>query len=423
MMVLQVPPLRSPDVPLHGDDHRGRGLAASDTYRLGIALVLVLLATTLDVPNVLDRGNALRYLLLLVPIGVLIMIRLRAPSSFIRRPEPADVLLLLLWAIGLGGTLYGMSVNGTTATALAVFLPMSIAFLYLGTMQAISDAEARILLRMVALAGAAYICLNALVNASLIPGIDANQYRNASLIFMALGIGAAIILHRWLRLVILVALEAFIFSTYPSGTSVLVFVAITVTFVMTAPRPSRVRPYVIAGLLAVAGIFVLVNFSASVEITSDYFSLVEKNDSNTTRLRAWGQGVDRFEASPLIGSGFSEAGVTTVTRPGGRGRFQIPFHNDYVFFLAGGGLVGFGLLAAWIVATELIVLRGYGRLLESGQNEHAALLRVLLIGFNVFFVTAAFNPSMMGMSRSASVFAVYALMMAVVASGVQRRVA
>jgi O-antigen ligase len=415
--------VRSVAVPFDGGGEPSRVLATSDTYRLGVALVLVLLATTLDVPNVLDRGNALRYLLLLLPIGVLVVIRLRAPSWSVRRPEPTDILLLLLWAIGLGGTLYGMSAKGTTATALAVFLPMSVAFLYLGTIQAITDVEARTLLRMVALAGTTYICLNALVNAGLVPGIDANQYRNASLIFMALGVGAAIILRRWLLLVILVALEAFIFSTYPSGTSVLVFVAIAITFAMTAPRPSRVRPYLIGGLVAIAATVILINFSTSVEITSDYFSLVAKNDANTTRLRAWTQGLDRFENSPLIGSGFSEPGVTTVTRPGGRGRFQIPFHNDYVFFLAGGGIVGFGLLAAWILATELIVLRRYGRLLASGENARAALIRSLLVGFNVFFLTAAFNPSMMGMSRSASVFAVYALMMAAGASPLRRRLA
>jgi O-antigen ligase len=411
-MALRVPPLRSPVV-LLVDEERSSARAATDTYVLGIAFLLVLLATTLDVPNLLDRGNALRYALLLVPIGALVVIRLRAPSSFIRRPEPTDVLLFGLWGIGLVGTVYGMSVKGTTATAFAVFLPMSLAFLYLGTMQTITDQEARTLLRLVATAGSVYICLNALVNGGLIPGVDANQYRNASLIFTALGFGATIILRRWLRLFVLLGLEAFVLVTYPSGTSVLVAIAIAITFAMTAPRPSSVRPYVIAGLVLAAVTVVAVNFSAGVAATSDYFALVNKNDSSTTRLRAWQDGIARFESSPVIGSGFSEAGVTTVTRPGGRGRFQIPFHNDYVFFLAGGGIIGFGLLVAWVVGTELIVLRRYGRLIASGRNAHAALLRALLVGFNAFFVTAGFNPSMMGMSRSASVFAVYALMMGV----------
>jgi O-antigen ligase len=157
---------------------------------------------------------------------------------------------------------------------------------------------------------------------------------------------------------------------------------------------------------------VLLNFSKGITLTSDYFALVGKNNADSTRLQAWTDGIRRFEESPLIGNVFSEPGVTTVIRPGGRGEFQIPFHNDYVYFLASGGVMGIGLLVAWIVATEVIVLRRYGDLLANHQIGRSALLRALLVGFNAFFVTSAFNPSLMGMSRSAGIFGVYALMMA-----------
>jgi O-antigen ligase len=411
-MALRVPP-PSTTLGLERPEDLAAGLTGStDSYRLSRALIIVLLATTVDVPNFLDRGNSVRYALLLVPFLSLTLIRLRTPTSLIRSPSPPDIFLFLLFPIGVAGTLYGILVKGETVSALAIFLPMIVAFTYLGTVQDITEAEVERLLRALAVVGSLYLLLNALVNVGVIPGLAANQYRNASLIFMALGIAAAVILRRWFLLAGLIALEAFVFTTYPSGTSVLVFLTMLLTFVATAPRPSRARPFLIGVLTAITVTFIILNFNAGVAITSDYFSLVGKNNADSTRLQAWAEGVNRFRDSPLVGSVFSEPGVTTVTRPGGRGQFQIPFHNDYIFFLAGGGIVGIGLLLAWIIATEILVARRYGDLLASGETARPALVRALLVGFNVFFVTCAFNPSLEGMSRSASVFAVYAMMMA-----------
>jgi O-antigen ligase len=401
-LALRVPPSHS-SAPLYlGVDDVGLHPRTTDTYRLARATAFILLATTLDVPNFLDRGNAARYVLLLIPLGVLALNRLRAPSSYLRTPAASDIPLLLLWPIGLAGTLVGLS----------IFLPMSLAFTYLGTVEDITERETEILLRVLAWIGSLYIGLNAVVNAGLAPGVGANQYRNASLLFMALGFAGTVILRQWVRLAVLIALEAFVFVSYPSGTTLLVYVAMLLTFTMTAPRPSRARPFFIAILTVAAAIFLVLNFSKGVALTGDYFAVVGKNNADSTRLQAWTDGVRRFQESPLIGNVFSEAGVTTVIRPGGRGEFQIPFHNDYVYFLASGGLVGIGLLVWWIVATEVTVLRRYGDLLANGLTGRSALLRALLVAFNAFFVTSAFNPSLMGMSRSAGVFAVYALMMA-----------
>jgi O-antigen ligase len=412
-MALRAPPSLRPldaaDLREHAVERRG----ATDTYRFCWSLIVILLVTTLDVANFLDRGNFLKYLLLLVPIWSIFMIRLRSPSSRVRVPAPTDLALLVLWPLGLAGTLYGVWFRDTTVTALSIFLPMSIAFLYLGTVENMTDREMRTLLRVLAWVGSIYILLNAFVNTGLLPSIlEKNQYRNASLVFMALGIGATVILRRWIRVVVLIALEVYIFMTYPSGTSVLVFIAIMLTFSMTQPRPSRVRPYFIAFLVACALAIVLANFATGVTITNEYFSLVGKNNANSSRLQAWGEGITRFRESPIFGAAFSKPGVTTVVRPGGS-EFQIPFHNDYIFFLATGGIVGTGLLLVWIIGTELTILRRYGYLLEAGDRARAALLRALLAGFTVFFVTSAFNPSIMGMSRSASIFAIYGLMMAV----------
>jgi O-antigen ligase len=158
-------------------------------------------------------------------------------------------------------------------------------------------------------------------------------------------------------------------------------------------------------------IIVLLNFNTWVQLTNDYFSLVGKSNNNSTRLAVWTVGMDRFEASPLYGEFFSGPTVTTAVREGGRTEFQIPYHSDYIHFLANGGILGFGLLIAWIIATELVVLRRYMMLIEGREGAKAGLLRTLLVGFNAFFVTAGFNPTIMGVSRSASIFSIYALMM------------
>jgi O-antigen ligase len=387
--------------------------AHTDTYRLGRAYIVVLGATALDIPNFLDRGNFLRYLLILVPIASFILIRLRAPSSLVRRPAPTDLVLLVLWGFGLTGALIGALVLHVPATTLSVFVPMSLAFLYLGTVQPLADEEVRALLRGLAYVGSAYIGLNALVNAGVVPGIDANQYRNASLTLTALGFGATIVLRRWVWVAVLLALQAFVFWTYPSGTSVLVFIAFMLTFSVTHPRPWDLRPYVIAAVLALTALLVVMNFGTTVSVADRYFALVGKNNANSSRLQAWANGLDEFRDSPLIGKAFTEAGITTVTRPGGRGEFQIPFHNDYVLFLAKGGVVGLGLLLTLIATTTVTGVRRYWMLLAADHPERAALLRVLLIGFITFFVTSAFNPSITGQSRSASLFSVYALMMSV----------
>jgi O-Antigen ligase len=398
-------------------DVRARPRRPTDSFILAKAYVVVVVAAVVDVPNFLDRGNFVRYLLLLVPIGALVWARLRLPSTLIRKPTGSDIVLLVLWVFGICGAVVGAVVLHAHATTLPVFLPMAIAFLYLGTLDPLSDDEVLKLLRALAIIGSVYICLNALVNAHLVPGVDAKQYRNASLLFMALGLGGTIVLRWWRWLAVLVLLEMYVFATYPSGTTVLVVCAIVLTFAMTAPRPAaRYRPYAIAGACGIAVAVLLVNFSAGVSVTSDYFRVVGKNNADSVRVQAWSEGIDDFIHSPLVGNGFTDALGAIVVHPGGRGEFQIPFHNDYVLFLAKGGLLGFGLLLTWMVSTELIAVRRYATLVEDGQYQRAGLVRALLVGYNVFFVTSAFNPTILGMSRGASLFAVYALIMMVSSS-------
>jgi O-antigen ligase len=383
----------------------------TDSYRLARGLLLVLLATAVDAWNYLDRGGWPRYLLLLVPVAAMAIIRMQNPSALIRRPIGPDRLLLLLLLIGLPGAIFGILFRETSATTLPIFGPMVIAFLYLGTLEELTNREARRILQAVAWVGIVYITLAAIVSSGLVPGVEFRQFRNASLVFVALGIASTVTLRQWVRALYIVALWGVVFTFYPSATTVLVALTVVFTLLMTPLRPSRLRPYLLAATGAGAVIFALLNISAGVELSGDYFAAVGKANANSGRLAVWSEGIDRFQESPLYGEAFSGSTVTTAVREGSSTEFQIPYHNDYIHFLANGGLIGLGLLLLWITGTELLVLRSYTVLLATGDRTRAILLRALLVGYNAFFVTAAFNPTLMGLSRAASIFSIYALMM------------
>lgn len=391
------------------------GAGATDSYRLCLAFLLVMFAAVADVPNVFDRGGApIRYVLLLIPTLTLVVIRLREPSTFIRSPRVSDAALAPLWLFGMIGTAYAMGILGERATALSVFLPMTLAFSHLLVIRTPTEREINVILRALSGIGALYIVLGAAVNVVFPATLaELNQFRNAALMFAALGFAGAIVLRRWLLLTVLVVLQAIAFTRYPSATTVLGTIALILTFSMTAPRPTRVRPFVLATLVTMGILLIVVNLGVGITLSSRYFAFVGKNDANTSRLQAWSNGVERFQRSPIVGSVFTEPGVVVVQRPRGTATFQIPFHNDYIFLLAGGGLLGLALFLAWASATEVTALDHHRRLIEAGQMRRAALLRVLLAAFNVFLVSAAFNGALGGMSRSASVFSLYAMMMIV----------
>src|SRR5512147_2386508 len=77
-------------------------------FRFSRAALVVFFAATVDVFNFLDRGNQVRYALILVPVCSIVLIRLRRPSRYMRRMAATDRILLLLWLFGIAGTLYGV---------------------------------------------------------------------------------------------------------------------------------------------------------------------------------------------------------------------------------------------------------------------------------------------------------------------------
>lgn len=387
----------------------------SEAYRLGLSLGLVLLPVVADVNNQLNKGagavggTKLRYLLLLIPVASMLLIRLRQPSSFIRRTELSDRFLLFLAMYGLAGSIYGSLVLHTRSTALPIFLPMIVGLLHMGVRDRLSPREAKRLLRWVAFVGLIYIGLNALANSGLAPPLAASRsYRNAKVLFVVVGVVAAILARQRLRAIVLTALGAYIFFTYPSATTVVVAGVALITLFATRPKASSVRPYVVGVAALVIATVGLANIDRTIGLTNTYFLFVGKQNNNDTRVALYQAGVDQIRSSPFFGDAFSGELSVTIRLPSGQ-LFTAPFHDDYILLAAAGGLISLLLFLGWAISTEIGALRRYQYLVASGGGENAALLRTALVGFNAWLAAALFNPLFQGLGRSITLFALYGL--------------
>ncbi len=385
----------------------------TDSYRLGRTLLAMMLLVAIDAGNFFDRGGPARYLLLVIPLGSIAFTRLRYRSSLIRRMSFPDKVLLTFMLYGLAGAIYGAAFRHTHSTALPIFIPMLVGFTYLGTVHRPTDAEVGKLLRGLAWVGLIYTLMNAFANTGVVHAVlAANSYRNSKVLFILTGISAAINLRKRALLAVMIALAAFVYATYPSGTDAAVTLVAIITFWMTKPGRSSLRPYVI-GILGVAIIGIAVfNLTRTTSLASSYFELVGKKNNSNARLALWRGGLAEFRQSPVYGTAFTGEITILVYRRGLTGApFKAPFHDDYVMLLAVGGAIGFGICLWWIIATERNILRRYTGFIAAGDRSHAMMLRTLLVGFNVLFTAALFNPELSAVGRSCTLFGMYAMIM------------
>jgi len=190
---------------------------------------------------------------------------------------------------------------------------------------------------------------------------------------------------------------------------VLSLLVLGVTMYVTTERASALRAVLLGGLVVAFAVIALTNLQAGIRLSDQYFDLVNKANANATRLDLWSAGIDRFEESPLVGSVFSGEVVAERSRDGK----DLPYHNDFVLFLALGGLLGIGLFMAFLIVTEVTLIRWVHRFRRAGDHGRASLVRTILVGINAFFIAMAFNPVLSGASRSAVVFGLFAIAMSV----------
>jgi O-antigen ligase len=291
---------------------------------------------------------------------------------------------------------------------------MSIAFLYLLMLREPTEREVYQVLIAIGAIGLLYVTMNAVANSGLAPGLAASRtYRNADVMYIPLGFVALWTARRALASMAVVALGAFVFVTYPSATSALVALATAVTLFVTKPKGGRARLHLVAIVVLAGLVASIFFFGRAVEFGNEYFQVVGKKDNSNTRLALWQAGLEHFASSPIVGDVFSgETTVLVFRQSGGGAPFHNPYNNDYILFLASGGVLMFALLVWWIVWVERTAVRRYRGFLAGGQLSRAALMRALLVAFNAWFVAAAFNPLFSGMGRTVTLFSIYAMMMA-----------
>jgi hypothetical protein len=396
-------PQRTPTRPKH-----------TDGFVLGRALLFMMFLVAIDVKDFWDKsGSSARYALVLVPLGAAALIRIRYRTPLVRTWSAPDRILFVLMAYGLAGSIYGRMTGNVASGAIPVFVPMLIAFTYLVTLSGPTEDEARRLIRGLAVVGLVYAFFNAVANAGA-SFITPKTYRNSKVLYVAMGIAAAIAARRKLVTLALLVLAAFIFVSYPSGTDAVVIVTSLATWFITKPRGSALRPAVMLAIGGMVFLIALLNFSATTGLAAEYFHAVGKKNNNNARIALYSGAVHQFEQSPLYGAAFTGNITEYVIRQAGTGApFKAPFHDDYLMFAAVGGGLAVVLLLVWIAATEKNVLRRYRGFLRAGQPMNALLLRSLLIGFNTLFVAALFNPELEAVGRGATVFGIYAMMMLV----------
>ena len=366
----------------------------------------------------------MRYVLLLVGFLPLLAYRLRRPSTRLRRPSGSDRALVPLFLFGIGGVLYGMLVVHPSSNALEVFLPMGLGLSSLLMVDVPTEEEVDRMFRWLGLVGAVYLLLAAVVNIGTIHSLlKYEQYKNALFAFATMGLAAAFFTKRRFRLGVLILLGLVNFVGYPSATSLVALVVMSLAIFVTRPAATSIRLYLVAAVAAVAAFFAIFNLSAVLNTLGTYFSSVGKENSTLGRLALWTTGIQDFKQSPIIGKVFSHGTVTLAQRlTGNHGYFHLPFHNDFIFFLAEGGIIGFGLLIAFIVATEMSLYRRYRGYLRAGLGARARLTRLYFVMFNTFMLAAAFNPTLESVSASATLFGLYGLVMSLgAAEDVPRR--
>jgi O-antigen ligase len=379
----------------------------TEGYRYARALLVIIFAAAVDVFDLLDRssrGGPIRYGLLLIPVMAVIVIRPKG-SMLIRRPRPNELALLALFVFGIAGTTYGIVLAGVTSTARALFLPMMIALLAVLVVEPMTEDEAHKLLRALAWIATIYMLLSAVAYSGLIGRLlEFRQFKNATFPYVAIGISATYLLGRRWWTVILVALAFVIWSGYPSATSSLILITMVIVLLATNPKASRLRPYAIGGGILLAAAIAIANFGTSTSVANSYFTDVGKQNTSHGRLEFWADGIATWQASPWIGAAFASNTVVETGR-----EHASPYHNDFILFLAEGGLLGAGLLAGWMVLLLVDLTNRYFGFAHGDAPHRANLARLMLVALTGFFVSMGFNPVLEGLSRSATVFALAAI--------------
>ena len=142
-------------------------------------------------------------------------------------------------------------------------------------------------------------------------------------------------------------------------------------------------------------------------------------DISSGRLHFWSVAWQVFTANPIIGAGMDAFGVAFSQFDTQNGFYRVEqAHNDYLQILADGGIVGFAIVAAFIV---LLFRKGAAALVGSEAGEYQQVTRIGAFAGCVGFLVHSFVDFPLRTASNAFFFLLVAAMLAVPSLGVHRR--
>ncbi len=391
-----------------------------DTFARGLGFCALLTWTVVaaDAEGFTNVGSPkFRYGLLVLPLFGLLAVAATTHGRRFQRMTRSDRWLAALVTLGLVGSFYGRLVRGTPNPGTVIFLPMCVGFTHLLLRSHLTEAQAKRFLRALVRLAVLFLALRVVSRTSIWPFGVPESVGHEEIFFAAMGITAARLERRFGMVALITVLCGVMFLQYPAATWLVVIGAIGATVIATSARNVRVGLLIIVvfavGVLGIAAYDVQ---SSGSSVSKGYFSSVGKVDNTDTRSELWRAAELTIRKSPFVGSlftgNFTVANVNQVVSelPAYQ---QIEPHNDYLEITVLGGLFGLFLFGAFIFSTNGIMIRRIERLTAEGPSARTNLSRALLVGLNAALASAVFNPEVSQMGIGATVFFVYAVMMAV----------
>ena len=142
------------------------------------------------------------------------------------------------------------------------------------------------------------------------------------------------------------------------------------SFFVTKPAGSPLRPYVAAAAAIAVLVLAVINFTQTAGLASAYFEAVDKKNNNNARIALYSNGVAAVPGRPS--SGRASPGTSPRPSSGATGwarRSRRRSTTTTSWSAAVGGALGLLLLLLWVAATEVNALRRYRGFLAAGETE------------------------------------------------------
>lgn len=342
-----------------------------------------------------------RYAILFVPL-ICVAASMAQPWHS-QRITREDALLIALVVWGLSGALYGKLVTKPHSSSLTIILPMTAAFVHCFERSPSTEAAARRMLNLLALLGALFVAMYFITRIAF-PFSGLGGFTKERSFLLAVAPMAALVAgRRRIALLEVMAIIA-IFLEHPAATFPATAAVVAFTIFVLSSRSALLRVLAVLTFSAsvLLGFTQTLTASDSSTLTDKYFSVVNKANNTSFRTDLLNKGIAEIGRSPLYGTNFTGELAIRTSFPG-EARFAPP-HNDYLQLAMGGGLIALTMYVAWFVLVNRRALKTYRYLTRTENKEQAALLRVLLVGFNGFLAGSLFNPLLAGVGTAAAFF-------------------